>query len=450
MKRIVLYSSNSKHRDSSSNCTVFPSWASQWDEVAARHPDCEIYLVVQLNGRYFLDIYDGELSKEPQRIHVVTLPMKAKQPEFVEAVAALEPDVAVAMPGPVSGYDWNGLRDAAIAEGLRQRGIDTYCYTTKTALDCFDKWRTHQVLKEAGFNVADALYLHYELFTTNKLGEACTGNVYQEYVLWEIQNMEMPVVIKSTTGSSSMGIYVAQSFEDAKQYLLSDQLVEDVIIEQFLAGEEYGVEIHGDRGNYIVSYPFRIFNTQPGGLKDPLGTTWLKYGPILDEDLHVEELRRELQRMAELMEFSGIINIDLVLVDGAWYFLEVNNRWSGVTTLVTASQGRLPYDVFVDQVIEPSIDYNDPANMTFACQFKMLEAGVDVLEQIAAEPTVTSIIQYDVRLPGRDPFIFCDSVTGGYASMDELLDGFDALQQKYPQQIPARLTQALREREQDR
>ena len=51
---------------------------------------------------------------------------------------------------------------ATIAEALRQRGIETICYTPQTAMDCFDKWRTHEVLKRGGFRVADAFYVHHE------------------------------------------------------------------------------------------------------------------------------------------------------------------------------------------------------------------------------------------------------------------------------------------------
>ena len=77
MKRIVFYSTNSKHRDKSSNCTVFPKWAAQWDEMAERHPDAEITLVIQMNGRYYLDIADGELVMSPKKIKLIILPMEA-------------------------------------------------------------------------------------------------------------------------------------------------------------------------------------------------------------------------------------------------------------------------------------------------------------------------------------------------------------------------------------
>lgn len=447
MKKVVLYSSNSKHRDKSSNCTVFPKWAVQWDEMALRHPDLDITLVVQLNGRYFLDINEGELASRPEKIHLEILPMEARLEEFADTVTKLKPDIAVAMPGPVSGYDWNGIRDAAIAEELRRRGIETICYSADTALDCFDKWRTHQVLAKNGFRIPDALYLHYEMFTTQKLSAVSTGNVYQEYILYEISKLPMPIVIKSTTGSSSMGIHIAKDFEDAKNYLLSGELVEDVIIEEFLEGEEYGAEVHGSKGNYVVSPPYRIFNTVKGELNDPLGATTLKYGPILDEKLKVEEVRAELKRMAELMEFSGIMEVDLVLVKGEWYILEINNRWSGLTTLITASQNRLPYDVYVEQVEPGTVDLNDPKNLSFACQFKMPKIDMETLTRIAAEPSMCSVIQYEVRLPGKEPYFFNDAVTGGYKTLPALLDGFEALQQKYPEQIPADLVKALREKE---
>lgn len=447
MKRIVLYSSNSKRRDKSSNCTVYPKWARQWDEAAARHSDDEIWLVVQLNGRYFLDICDGKLVSEPERIHVKVLPMEAKLKEFVEAISAIEPDIAIAMPGPVSGYDWNGIRDAGIAEGLRKKGIKAICYSGETALNCFDKWRTHQILKANGFRIPEALYLHHELFASSGQATVSTGNVYQEYILWEVENMKMPVVIKSTTGSSSMGIYVAKNYEDAEKYLLSGELLEDVLIEEFLEGEEYGAEVHGDKGHYVVSPPYRIFNTVKGQLNDPLGATTLKYGPVTDEKLHVEAIRSELKRLADIMGFCGIMEVDLVLVKGEWYILEINNRWSGLTTLITASQDRLPYDVYIEEAGGDTSCLDDIKNWKYALQFKLKEADADTLERLSAEPGMKSVIRYDVRLPGKAPFSFNDAVIGGYSTMDELIAGFTQLQLRYPEQIPEMLVQAIREKE---
>ena len=186
-KKVVMYSSNSKRRSKDSNCLVFPKWWVQWEKLAEKNDDYDIYLVVQLNGRYYLDIYDGELVQKPEKIHLEIMDMEAKLYEFVDKIEQLKPDVAIAMPGPVSGIDWNGLRDATIAEELNKRGIKTICYPLKTAEICFDKWLTHKFLEENGFNVAKAVYVQHELFFAGANDPHSTGNVYQETVLYKEQ-----------------------------------------------------------------------------------------------------------------------------------------------------------------------------------------------------------------------------------------------------------------------
>jgi hypothetical protein len=141
------------------------------------------------------------------------------------------------------------------------------------------------------------------------------------------------------------------------------------------------------------------------------------------------------------------MEVDLVLVKGEWYILEINNRWSGLTTLITASRGLLPYDVYMDEATGAEFDFNDVESLKFSCQFKMPDVDADTLAKIAAEPPMKSVIQYDVRMPGKDPFTFNDAVVGGFASLETLLDGFADLQKKYPEQIPEALVSALREKE---
>lgn len=446
MKKIVLYSSNSKRRDSNSQCTVFPKWADQWDEMASRHPDYDITLVVQLNGRYFMDIYDGNVAKMPKNIHVEIMDMEDKLDQFVEKIKEINPEIAISMPGPVSGYDWNGIRDAVIAEELNRSGIKAICYPVKTALDTFDKWRTHCVLKENGFPVADCVYIHHEMFFAGQNDVHSTGNVYQEYALSEVKNMDMPVVIKCTTGSSSMGIYIAKTYEDAREYLLSENNKEDVIVEQFLKGEEFGTEVHGMKGNYSVLPPFRLYSTGTNELNDPLGLTTVKYGPILDEKYHVEEIQETVRRMAELMDFAGSLQVDLMFVNDKWYIIEINSRWSGMTTLMCGAEGRLPYDIYVDQIDSNSKNYSNPKNLKFACQFKMGEASTEVLEEVSKEPGISSVIQYEVIRPERPKFVFSDVVISGFDTLEQLIDGLESIQKKYPEQIAEQIVTSLKER----
>lgn len=443
MKKIVLYSSNSKLRSSGSNCTVFPKWADQWDAAAKKHPDAEITLVVQLNGRYFLDIHDGKPYKLPENIHVVQMDMQDKTDEFVETIADLAPDVAIAMPGPVGGFDWNGIRDAVIAKCLEKKGIKTICYSIETALNTFDKWRMHQVFQQYGFHCPEGIFVHNEMFFAGGDDPFSTGNVYQEMILKQVELSEMPLIIKSTTGSSSTGIFIAHTYEEAKDYLLSEKNDGDVIIEQFIKGEEFGTEVHGCKGNYHVMPPYKVFSTAHNEVNDPLGMTTLKYGPILDEKYDIPSLQKELKRLAETMGFAGIMQIDLMYADGAWYIIEINSRWSGMTTLITASQGRLPYEAYIEQETGSDTDYSDPGNLTFSCQFKMADASDQLLEQIAEEDRISSVISYEVVRPNIPTFRFNDCVISGFGGLREMADYLCSLQKKYPEQISAEVPEAL-------
>ncbi len=425
MKKIVLYTSNSRLRDQSAlTCTVFPKWAEQWDAVAEKYPDYEITLVAQLSGRYYLDIKDGAVVQYPEKVKVVEMEMEASLEDFVEKITSLKPDLVIGMPGPARGYDWNGLRDAGIAEQLQKRGIETICYSIKTALDTFDKWRTHQVFEANGFRCPKDLYVHHDLFFAQVQGASC--NLYTEYILQQVKDMEMPVVIKSTTGSASMGIHIAKSYEDAEEYLLSEKNTEDVIVEQFIKGEEFGTEVHGAKGHYYVTPPYRLFNTASSGVNDPLGAATIKYGPILDEKYHVEELQKELERLANVMDFSGTLQIDVIFVDGEWYILEINSRWSGMTLLTTASQERYPYDIYLEQVEHGGKNYSDRKNLKYACQFKLPETSMETVEKISKEPHVMSVVTY---------LKITDVVITGFDSLEEMADALVAMQKKYPDVI---------------
>lgn len=446
MKKVVMYSSNSKRRSKDSNCMVFPKWSRLWDELAEKYDDVEIYLVVQLNGRYFLDIYEGELVNTPEKIHLVQMDMEDKLDEFVEKIVEINPDVAIAMPGPVSGIDWNGLRDASIAEELQRRGINSICYPLKTAEICFDKWLTHKFLEENGFNVAKAVYSHHEMFFAGQNDSQSTGNVYQEMVLQKIKGLPFPVIIKGTTGSASTGVYVAKNYEDAKAYMLSENNSEDLIIEEMLSGQEYGTEIHGYKGNYNVLPPFMKFTTDNEDVIDPLGLTTLKFGPMRSDKYHVNELVSELTRMAELMELNGNNNLDLMLCGDKWYIIEINARWSGLTTLTSCSEQRSPYAVYLQEYVGTDRDYKKIEDLKIACNFKMSGGSKEMLENLSKEPDVDSVIQYEVIRKDGSKFSFNDVIIGGFDNFKEMAACLKDLQTKYPKEISSDVVEAINDK----
>lgn len=444
MKKVVLYSSNSKRRSKDSNCVVFPKWNRLWDKLAMEYSDHEIYLVVQLNGRYFLDIYDGELIDPPVKIHLEILDMEAQLKEFVDKIIQIKPDVAIAMPGPVSGMDWNGLRDAAIAEELTRMGIKTICYPLKSAEICFDKWLTHCFLEENGFNVAKAVYVHHELFFAGKDDKYSTGNVYRETVLMKVRNLPYPVIIKGTTGSASSGIVTAGDYEEAKSYLLSDKNREDLIVEEMLKGQEYGTEIHGCKGHYNVLPPFMKFTTDNSDVIDPLGLTTLKFGPMTGDKYHSDELISELTRMAGLLDLAGNNNLDLMLCKDKWYIIEINARWSGVTTLTACCEDRSPYAVYLEQYTGSKKDYTDIDNLRIACNFKMSGGSDEMLKRLSEHDKVDSVIHYEIIRSDDSRFFFNDVIIGGFDGFEEMSETLEKLQLTFPEEISPDVVTAIK------
>ncbi len=210
MKKIVLYSSNTRKRGTSHFCEVFPKWSDLWDAAAKKHKELDLTMVLQQNGRYFLDISEGKTGRMPSGVPMITLPEDASIADFVQTIKMQNPDVAIAVPHPISGYDWNGIRDAVIAESLRDEGIECICYSYQTALDCFDKRKTYRFLKDHGFRVSEAVCIEHDLFTLKGTDAGSALNAYQESILWKIRKL-LPVIIKSAVGSGSIGV---QAFFD--------------------------------------------------------------------------------------------------------------------------------------------------------------------------------------------------------------------------------------------
>ena len=444
-KKIVLYSTNAKRRSSDSNCQVFPKWADLWDQLGEDHPETEIVLIVQTTGRYFLDIYDGELVQEPQKIRLVQMDMEANADDFMAAIEAERPDAVIAINGPISGRDWNGIRDAAIADRLKAKGIETYCYPLETAFDCFDKWRTHCFLKRNGFLVPEAVYLHEGLFSREDPASS-TGNVYKETVLGQVKALPFPIIMKGTTGSASAGIVVAKTYEEAESYLLSGKVQEDLIIEEYLPGDDYTTEIHGCKGAFNVLPPYIEFTTDHKDVIDPFGLSTLKYGPIISDEMNTDGIVAELERMAELMELSGINNVDLKYSRGKWYIIEINSRWSGITMLTCGSEGRSPYEIYLSQVTGAAKDYRDLNNIKLACNFKIGAAGTQTLAELSTREHVTSVIQYELAHGEDAKYLFSDVVIAGFTTIEEMAAYLSDLQREFPEYIAENLADAMLEK----
>ena len=179
---------------------------------------------------------------------------------------------------------------------------------------CNDKWKSYEYLKENGFNVPKTYLSYNDLLTA-------------------IENKEIsyPVIVKPRFGCGSIAVSKAYDkaeldfiFQKASHSINSTYLkyesavTEDkVIFQECLNGQEYGADIINDlNGNYrnaIIKkkIAMRAGETDIAELVDNIG------------------IKSVLEKLGKLTKHIANMDVDIFLVDGIPYVLEMNCRFGG-------------------------------------------------------------------------------------------------------------------------
>ncbi|HBU12425.1 MAG TPA: hypothetical protein DEB31_06775 [Clostridiales bacterium] len=427
--RIVLYNTTSNVFDGEFvQSTLLPKRADEWDKMAELYPEHEIILVTKMPGAYLLDVTGNEIAGQSAKIQYKLVEENDSAEEIAALIRNLAPAVAVAVSTPAFPLDWNTLKDAVIAEQLEKYGVKTIAHKVFTSIAFFDKWRAHLALRELGFGVAKAVYVHNDLFWVEKLNPMISSNAYKEYILYRVKEMTYPVIIKDTVGAGSLGIQIVPDFEKAKEVLTAQSNDADLIVEELVQGEPFGTEVHGVKGKYHVLPPF-IFSKNEEGITDPFQS--VKFGPVTNEKYHIAQLQESLRRMAETFEFAGCTQVDLVFKDDKWYVIEINPRWSGMTTTAAAAEERSPFSIFIESAVGGAVDYSKRGNLKYTLNFKIPALPDEELERLYNFPHVKYVMKSVSSYPGNE-MQYCEVVMGGYDTKEELLDGLKALKEAYP------------------
>ena len=325
--RIVFYSSNSNvFNDKTFIISVLPKNAQTFISFIKSHPEHEFYCVSQ-KPAMFMPEEDARLK------NVIYLKQESTTQVFADKIINLQPDFAIAMTYWVEPYDWLTVSDALIAEKLKEAGIKTICQSIECGLICFDKWRTHNELKRLGFDLPAAVFCDHDLYFCAASNKEVLKNVYKESLLAQIKKLQLPLIIKDTRGLSSYGMTVAHTYGEVIGYLNSKRNNSNRLIEEFISGRQFGLEIYGLPGSYTVLPPFE-FTVNKYGITSPKQS--IKYGPCQLTD----DLKQMMLKLAQGLKLCGVAQVDLILDDkGSWHIIEVNPRLSGMTFTYAAACG---------------------------------------------------------------------------------------------------------------
>ena len=369
--RIVFYSaSTSAHSNSSTKTTYQPFRADTWDEMDRLYPDCEFVVAGPLNGSYIFDVADGEICKKPEKVKYVLLESGMSAEDTAELIAQQKPDIAVAIASGAVPFDWVPIKTALIAEELQKRGIATIANNTLVSVAAFDKWRSN-IMFRSFVKAAKGIYIHHELFLAEKKNPGVSVNVYKEYVFYRIKEMNFPVILKDTLGAGSIGVEVMNSYEEVESFLNSDRNNSDIMVE-------------------------------------------------------------ELLNMAQSLKFEGTVQVDLVYRAGEWYIIEINPRWSGMTTTTAAMEGRNPLSIFVDSILGTDKNYSIKRNLKYALNFKMKARSQEDLIRLYGNPHVDYIMQLETSVAGMEKINYCEVVISTDQEKEDILNILNELEEEFP------------------
>ena len=437
---VVFYSTNASRFDGETvRSYTFPRRAAVWDAFCARHPHDRFVVATQLPASFLADREGNALAPGGADSVRFVLLNSDTPAALAQEIAALDPDLAVAATFWVPPFDWLPLQDAMVADELRARGIAAVCHPCTVALDCYDKWRTHLLLRAHGIPVADALHLDWQQFWCERGTPALTSNVYKTYLLRQLERMPYPVVIKDTTALSSYGMEVATTFRQTVHYLCSGRTRSDRIIETYLRGEQFGTEIYGRNGTYTVLDPF-LFSLNRYGITSPKQS--VKIGPVTDGRYDVAVLRAMLTRLACDLHLDGVAQVDVAFSGGRWFVIEINPRLSGMSETYAASLGVPLYELLYRAARAEPVDTRA---QKLVCNLKLPlldDAQRDALASVGSVRYIHQVHNTAARQEREKGY--CEVVFGGTDTVAALLDELDSLAARFPRLIEPQSVQTVR------
>ncbi|MBP5358436.1 MAG: ATP-grasp domain-containing protein [Treponema sp.] len=404
---------------------TLPSRKDEWQELCSLFPDDNFFIVTQLPSPFLIDIEGNEVLELPAKVKCMI--SKSHNPhDFAQDIISLNPDVAVQASYWAAPIDWMCLNDSLVGGELLKNGIKTVFHPVESELTCFDKWLTHNMLKDMGFLVPDAVYVHHELYWAERPKPYVTVNAYKEYVWNQMRNMKYPVVIKDTVGLSSYGMDVAVSFKEAVHYLNLGRTSSDRLVETFVDGTVFGTEIYSLGGKTVVMPPF-LLSVNKYGLTSPRRS--IKLGPVTDPKYNIGELNAMLVQVANKLNLNGVAQVDLIFKEGKWYVIEINPRLSGMSESYAYATG---HSVIHNLAMLSHGILPEPEDCTCTCSFKLPLMDYATMEKIKAEKSVLYMYQIKNNAARQERERgYCELVVGGFENHKDLLDEIKSLSQKY-------------------
>lgn len=159
-----------------------------------------------------------------------------------------------------------------------------------------------------------AFYEHMQQNGIPMLTSCKDLSAFQKY--YDEKKIDFPVFIKPVRGCGSIGIREVDNMELLS--VLCKYSKEEMLIQQFAEGEEYGVDVYVDM---ISHQPVSVFTKKK--LRMRAGETE-KSVSVKDDALFTL-----IRKTASVLSLAGPVDMDVFYINGQYYLSEINPRFGG-------------------------------------------------------------------------------------------------------------------------
>lgn len=267
----------------------------------------------------------------PQEIgDCVVLPGDAGPRVISEVLTDWKPDRVVSISVPDDKALRDSLAFAHLAESLPDVVAVHHPYEATYVLS--DKWETRLVAQQVGISTARGILIRGDLIQHRGVNY----QAYLDLIRRRLAALSFPVIAKPVWDSMAQGIV---TYADADHLLaaLTDQPpTNDLLVEEYLDGQLFGIEVLGSNGDYRFQ---PLIRKATGTVDDFVPFNHIRFGPVADPSGHPDELTEKLVKLARMLRLEGSFEAELIWADGRFHLIEINPRISGLANLSVAISG---------------------------------------------------------------------------------------------------------------
>ena len=128
-----------------------------------------------------------------------------------------------------------------------------------------------------------------------------------------------PLIVKPSAGSGSRGVRIIKDREELRAFFPDLALPPDLVVQEFLEGPSYSIEVIGRPGAYEIFQITELFVDSGYDCKRVLAPAELG-------DERVEEFENLATSIAQAVELTGIMDVEVILHAGKLKVLEIDAR----------------------------------------------------------------------------------------------------------------------------